>query len=604
MPNVRVVERVRRTRAADVRDASVGLAVIALAFWVVAVHEAHFSAMGHLGLVSILGWTYFVGLALAAVAFGLEVTRDVLRPTRLVAMILVLDVFLFATAAAIEPTAALTDSWFHAGFTQYIVTHGHALMNYDARFSWPGSFSLAALFVSFTGQVNALGFLRWFPFVVEVAYVIPLLVIARYSGASRRAGYLGIALFYSANWIYQDYFSPQALNYFFYLSVIAAVLAGWRARTTRHVTRGLTERLSMSLRALRLTRFEGHDAIANWPPAVTLAVLGLLGLIVTASAMSHQLTPYALLLGLGAALVTRRLGRPELIVLTGLAAVAWLSLGASNYWVGHLQDIFGSVGQISGTIGSNVTDRLTGSASHRFIVDARIAITGAIYLLGVIGALRRACTSRYLEAAVLAPFVLLALQNYGGEGLLRVTLFGLPFVALLAASALAPRVAGTIAPWWPGRAVRRRFLQTVVVVVVVLGFALATTVVRGGNDAYSAFSLGDVKAVNLAYSLVRPGQSIGMVAPYLPVGQRDLGSVSLFFAASFTTPSIATDEKEMLKKRPAVVVLSATQEAWGEIVAGYPVGWQRRFEKDLLDHGYRVRATWSSATVLVAGAPT
>jgi hypothetical protein len=601
---VRVVERVRRASVVDLRNASVGLIVIAMALWVVAVHEAHFSAMGQLGLVSILGWSYFVGLTLAVVAFGLEVTRDVLRPARLVMTILALVVFLFATAAAIEPTAALTDSWFHAGFTQYIVSHGHALMNYDARFSWPGGFSLAALFVSFTGQANALGFLRWFPFVVEVAYVFPLLVIARYSGASRRAGYLGIALFYGANWIYQDYFSPQALNYFFYLSVIAAVLAGWRARTTRHVTRGLGERLVASLRALRVARFEGHDAVANWPPTVTLAVLALLGLIVTASAMSHQLTPYALLLGLGAALVTRRLGRPELIALSALVAVAWLSLGASNYWVGHLQDIFGSVGKISGTIGSNVTDRLTGSPSHRFIVNARIAITGALYLLGVIGALRRACTSRYLEAAVVAPFVLLALQNYGGEGLLRVTLFGLPFVALLAASALAPRLAGTVAPWWPARPARHRSLQAVVVVAVVLGFALATTVVRGGNDAFSAFSLGDVKAVNLAYSIVRPGQSIGMVAPYLPVGQRDLGRVSLFFAANFTTPSIATDEKEMLKKRPTVIVLSATQEAWGEIVAGYPAGWQQRFEGDLLDHGYRVRATWPSATVLVAGAST
>lgn len=580
--------------------------MVALALWVVAVHEAHFSSMGQLGLVSILGWWYFAGLALVVVAFGLEVTRDTLRPGHLIGITGALVLFLFATAPAIEPTAALTDSWFHAGFTQYIVQHGHALMNYDARFSWPGGFSLAAVLVAFTGQTNALGFLRWFPFVIELAYLAPLLVIARYSGTSRRAGFVGIALFYSANWIYQDYFSPQALNYFFYLTVIAAVLAGWRARTTRHVTKGLRDRLGATMRTLRIARVEGHDASANWRPEVTLAVLALLGLIVVASAMSHQLTPYALLLALAAALFTRRLGRPEIIVLTALAALGWLSLGASNYWVGHLQDIFGSVGKISGTIGSNVTDRLTGSASHRLIVNARIAITGALYALGVLGALRRACNSRFLEAAVVAPFVLLALQNYGGEGLLRVTLFGLPFVSLLAASALAPRVAGSVAPWWPTRTAHRHgsLAQTMSLVVVVMGFAVATTVVRGGNDAFSAFSLDEVKAVNLAYSLVKPGQSIGMVAPYLPVGQRGLGSTSLFFAANFTTPSVATDEKAMLKNRPAIVVLSATQEAWGEIVAGYPRGWMKLFETDLLDHGYRVEAAWSTASVLVAGPAT
>ena len=578
--------------------------MVALALWIVAVHEAHFSSMGPLGLVSILGWWYFAGLALVVIAFCLEVTREILRPGRLIAMLSVLALFLFATAPAIEPTAALTDSWFHAGFTQYIVQHGHALMNYDARFSWPGGFSLAAVLVAFTGQANALGFLRWFPFAIEIAYLAPLLVIARHSGASRRAGFVGIALFYSANWIYQDYFSPQALNYFFYLTVIAAVLAGWRARTTRHVTRGLRDRLGATMRSLRAARLEGHDATANWAPPTSLAVLAMLSLIIFASAMSHQLTPYALLLALAAALLTRRLGRPELIVLTALAALSWLSLGASNYWVGHLQDIFGSVGKISGTIGSNVTDRLTGSASHRFIVNARIAITGALYLLGALGALRRACNSRFLEAAVVAPFVLLALQNYGGEGLLRVTLFGLPFVSLLAASALAPRLAGSVAPWWPARPARRggSLLQTTSMIVVVASFAVATTVVRGGNDAFSAFSLGEVKAVNLAYSLVKPGQSIGMVAPYLPVGQRDLGTTSLFFAANFTTPSVATDEKAMLKKRPPIIVLSATQEAWGEIVAGYPRGWMQLFEADLLDHGYRVEATWSTASVLVTGA--
>ncbi len=579
--------------------------MVALALWIVAVHEARFSAMGQLGLVSILGWWYFAGLALVVVGFSVEVARDDFSPGRLSVMLGVLVLFLFATAPAIEPTAALTDSWFHAGFTQYIVQHGHALMNYDARFSWPGGFSLAAVVVAVTGQANALGLLRWFPFVIELSYLAPLLVIARFSGVSRRAGFLGIALFYSANWIYQDYFSPQALNYFFFLTVIGTVLAGWRARTTRHVTRGPRERLGATLATLHRARFEGHDASANWESHVTLAVLALLGLIVFASAMSHQLTPYALLLALGAALLTRRLGRPELIVLTALAALSWLSLGASNYWVGHLQDIFGSVGKISGTIGSNVTDRLTGSSSHRFVVNARIAIIGSLYLLGGLGALRRACNSRFLEAAVAAPFVLLALQNYGGEGLLRVTLFGLPFVSLLAASALAPRTAGSVAPWWPARPARRASLvQVVSMIVVVMGFAVATTVVRGGNDAYSAFSLDDVKAVNLAYSLVKPGQAIGMVAPYLPVGQRNLGSTPLFFAANFTTPSVATDETAMLKKRPAVVVLSATQAAWGEIVAGYAPGWMSRFSADLVSHGYRVDASWPTASVLVAGPST
>ena len=101
------------------------------------------------------------------------------------------------------------------------------LENYDARFSWPGTFSLGAVLAGFTG-VNTVDFLRWAPLVFELLYLPPLLVIARCSGVGVRAGWLGVALFYATNWIDQDYFSPQALNYLLYLVVLATVLACWQ----------------------------------------------------------------------------------------------------------------------------------------------------------------------------------------------------------------------------------------------------------------------------------------------------------------------------------------------------------------------------------------
>ena len=44
------------------RVGAIGLAVLALAMWLLTVHDADYSKMGQLGLVSILGWTYYVGL--------------------------------------------------------------------------------------------------------------------------------------------------------------------------------------------------------------------------------------------------------------------------------------------------------------------------------------------------------------------------------------------------------------------------------------------------------------------------------------------------------------------------------------------------------------
>ena len=205
---------------------SLGLAGLVL--WMVTVLQANFLRMGPYGLVSVLGWTYFVGLFLVVVGFAAELLRTPLKSNRLIFLIIVLVVFLYGTGPAIEPVATLSDSWLIAGFVQYVVQHGHLLNSFDARFSWPGGLTLSAVLVAFAGQANAYGFLRWFPLVIELAYLAPLLVIARVSGVSKRAGWLGVALYYATNWIFQDYFSPQALNFLFFLVVIAAVLACWQ----------------------------------------------------------------------------------------------------------------------------------------------------------------------------------------------------------------------------------------------------------------------------------------------------------------------------------------------------------------------------------------
>jgi hypothetical protein len=139
----------------------------------------------------------------------------------------------------------------------------------------------------------------------------------------------------------------------------------------------------------------------------------------------------------------------------------------------------------------------------------------------------------------------------------------------------------------------------ILVVIVVLGFALLTTVVRGGNDVYESFSSGELAAVNYAYDHVRPGQTIGAVASYLPIGQQRMGEVAFYDAAdqggSTTVPTLT---KELLRAHPDAVILSRAQEAWGENVAGFRPGWEQTVSKTLQRSGYRVAARWPTATVL------
>lgn len=597
----------KRVRHTTVSPLPLMLGVLALALWVFAVHEADYAHMTSYGLVSIIRWPFFLGLAIVIVGLTRELLRDELETGFLIFFIVILIIFMFGTACAVEPTSSLYDSWLHAGFTQYIVQHGHSLNDFDARFSWPGGFSLAAVLVSFAGQANALGFIRWFPLFIELMYLAPLLTIARFCGVDRRTGWLGVALYYATNWIYQDYFSPQALNYLFFLVVVATILAWWQPR--RYIRApwlgtSLHERISQTLASLRWSRINGNDAVSAWTSSVNLTVFVLLALIVLASSMSHQLTPYALIMALGALLLTRRLGRPELVVIAGLFAVGWLSLGASNYWLGHLSAIFGSVGQLSSTLGSNVTSRITGNVSHRIVVDARILDVAALYFLAAIGVLRRAATSRALELLTIVPFFLIAAQDYGGEGLLRVVLFGLPFVALLASSALLPSTAGSIRPLVPNRwfgplGRPPKWILTVVVVCVLFAFSVATFVVRGGNDAFESFSKGELLAVRYVYHHAHSGQAIWLAAPFLPIEYENVNTMPVEIAAyQAQAPTIKYVLYTLISNNAKWIILSKSEGAWGTDVAGYPPGWLRPFTRSLEKSGFTIVARWPTATVL------
>lgn len=580
------------------------LAAAAVALWILSIRQADFASMGVLGLVSVLHVSYFAGLALVAVGFGLELLRPHVRTSMMLVLTVVLIAYLYGTASAIEPTAALTSSWVHAGYVQYILTHGHSLDNFAAEFSWPGGFSLGALLVAVAGQHDAIGMLRWFPPIFELLCLAPLIAIARASGVSKRVAWLAIAIFYSSNWIYQDYYSPQALAYVLYLATLAGVLCIWRPVALEHAApAGLSirARLASTRRSVRLRRLLGYDATTHWPDAQVLGVLGVLALVGLAVAIGHQLTPYALVAALGACLLTRRLGRPELPLAVFLFTVGWLSLGASNYWSGHLGDILGSVGHLGSLVNSNVSSRVTGSSSHQLVVEARILLTAAVLGLAGIGALRRAADSRTLELVAAAPFFLLFFQNYGGEGLLRVVLFSLPFTSLLAASAIIPARSGAIRPLVPSFGVGRhgRSVLAVACAALLVVLSFTTTVVRGGNDAYETFSLGELSAVNFAYAHALGGQQIAMIAAYLPIDQRRVNDVRLFVVASNgTTPSLSEMVAILRKVKPAYIVLSHSQEMWGEIVAGYPKGWQDVVERQLLRHGYRVAAQYENAVVL------
>ncbi len=575
------------------------LGALGLAFWLLAVTTASPGHIKALGLITIVGWPYFVALALLVTGFAIELAASTLRPARLTVLLIGLVVILFGTSSALFAFPTLTDSYIASGFVQHLVTNGHIAHQVDARFYWPGAFSLAAALVTFVGQHDAMSFLRWYPLVIELAYVAPLLALAKASGVRTRTGFLGVALFYATNWIHQDYFSPQSLNFLFFLVIVSTAMTVWKAVPV--VSAGeisLSSRLRSSLASLRMRRLNGYDVDVAVSSGQELALIGVILVLILAVVSSHQLTPITVALALGGLLLTRRLRRPELVVAAGVLTWAWVSLSASDFWGGKLYTIFGTVGHTSASINQNLTNRIAGSASHVFVVDLRIATIGAVLLVGAFGALRRATDDRSLEFLALVPFVLVLGQSYGGEGLLRAALFSLPFASLLAASTFAPNHEGTITPWIGAGRVHRsssvRFATTIAVVLTVTGVVF--TIDRGGNDFYSSFTPGEVAAANYINAHLKPGYVFASESPFIPAGQTLAGSVERFYASVQGT-EVPVNTEKLLGSHAQYVLITTSQERWGVEVNGYPYGWQTSVRSALLNAGYHVVAAWPTATV-------
>jgi hypothetical protein len=152
--------------------------------------------------------------------------------------------------------------------------------------------------------------------------------------------------------------------------------------------------------------------------------------------VSHQLTPVLLILQVGA--LALLLGRVPVWVVGGMIALeaGWLAL-AYPFVENHF-DLFSFS---PGAVPESGFSREHGLAGVAVVLQSRTALMAGIVGLAVIGAIR-AHRSGWPQPAVLtlacAPAVAVAFQPYGGEGVLRAYLFGLPWICVLAALALLP----------------------------------------------------------------------------------------------------------------------------------------------------------------------
>ena len=102
--------------------------------------------------------------------------------------------------------------------------------NLDTYFSWPGFFILSAFVTQVAGYHDILQFAAWAPVFFNLIYISPLYIILNTATSDKRLIWLALWTFFITNWIGQDYYSPQGLNFFFYLTILAIMLKWFKVQ--------------------------------------------------------------------------------------------------------------------------------------------------------------------------------------------------------------------------------------------------------------------------------------------------------------------------------------------------------------------------------------
>jgi hypothetical protein len=410
---------------------------ISVCLWAVGLRRTNVTVLGSFGLLPHLSVIFYAGVALLVVSAAAELAHKRPSTWRMAAHAVALVVMLYGTAPLLYPEPRYTWVYKHIGVVQYISANGHLNDRIDIYQNYPGFFALAAWFTKLAGLGSPLGYAKWAQLFYELAALPLLYLIYKALPLTNRQRWVAILLYFAANWIGQDYFSPQATGTLLSLGIMAIAMRWLYVAKPERVPAWRW------LRPRRARLAGAADEPAPRPPArrsipVIIAIL----LMYYVLAFTHELSPYILAVQLGALAVVGAL-RPR-----------WLPFALAAIAVGYLLPHYSFVSsnyRLTGPIGhffKNITPPSAHKAaapSERWIERCAEALSLGIWALAAVGAwLRRRAGQEALSLLLLAfsPVLVLVLQGYGNEGILRVFLFSLPWSAALAASALLPRLKG------------------------------------------------------------------------------------------------------------------------------------------------------------------
>jgi hypothetical protein len=518
-----------------------------LSCWALALSDINLQGLGDYGLLPALPVTWYVGFALLIVGAVGAMTGPRPRGWLIGAYVAAVAIVLSATVAAVAPVPSRGWTYKHIGVTRFLGLHGQVDPSLGFYHRWPGFFALNAALAHLAGVADPMRYAGWAePFFTLVETTLVAACARAIARGVRLAGAAAL-IFLLANWVGQNYYAPQAFAYmlalaFMFVLLRHAIAAGHEParRTVALIARVLRARAQEPLPA----------AGERWPTAATIAVLLGLDAVIVAS---HELTPYGLLLQVG------------ILTLIGLLSPRWLLIPMVAITLGYLLPNLDFVRQHVGLVSS--FDPFANAHPHSVAGAAPQAgkqladLAGTVlYALTVIGAAVAAARlarvglgRRALPVAVLAagPVGLLFGQNYGGEAILRVALFTVPWCALLIAGGLA-----TV------RSARARFGCSFVLIAVLAALTLPASL---GAEELQVVTAREVQASAHLDRYAQPGSKamfvgLGFPSHYGPTYDRLAPGFHLFDDARFRHRDLGAGDV------PAIAELMRARATYGYVV--------------------------------------
>ncbi|MFJ5699225.1 hypothetical protein [Arthrobacter sp. NPDC093139] len=403
----------------------------ALILWGISLALTGTGKLDSWGLLSKYPVTWYVAVAavLGLCIWGIGTRREI-SARFLIASVSGLVIMLYASASLLTAVPRLPWSYKHIAVTDFIGSTGQMDMSVDIYNRWPGFFASSAFFGEAIGVREALDYAAWAEIGFALLNVVTVLAIVRTLSRNPRVYWTATLVFVLANWVNQNYYSPQAFGYTLYLTMCLVVLTFLRS-TPIMVVQVLEERLTRP----QLPVIESYER----PVGRSLRIMAIVAVLLLQAAIvvSHQLSPYLALLGLVPLFVLGyfrpRWLAPALVVMTLLYLIPNIGYIEDKYGLFSGFDVFENAGYKPRS--DTFTDPTAWLMTTRWMARAAVLLSVLTGVLAVAGFVRRLIqgevrTTLMVAWMAVAPAFGLLGQSYGGEARLRIYLFALPWLAI------------------------------------------------------------------------------------------------------------------------------------------------------------------------------